>query len=354
MNCAAADAAWHADNVSRHCTGSDGGSGLASAGDSSFNLTTSVADGAENNNASTDSRSVSDAVGHTVVAGPISGNKVDRKAPSVSCGSPDGAWHAADVLIACNASDGGSGLALSGDASFNLSTNVPGGTETSSASTNSHSVSDAVGHSSTAGPVSGNKVDKKGPALTITCPADPVVKDSSANASWTASDGGSGLATPASGSVALNTSFVGTQTANAPTAKDNVGNETNRSCSYSVIFGVHGFFQPVDMSKLNVAQAGSAIPVKFDLSGNQGLNIFTAGYPLSVKIACDSSALLDDIEETVTAGGSSLNYDAGANAPFGQYIYVWKTDKAWSSSCRRIDVKFLDGTVKSATFQFKK
>ena len=98
VNCGSADGNWHADDVSIGCTAGDGGSGLAVAGDASFSLSTTVAAGTEDSNASTGSHSVSDAVGHTVTAGPISGNKIDKKAPSVSCGTADGLWHASDVL----------------------------------------------------------------------------------------------------------------------------------------------------------------------------------------------------------------------------------------------------------------
>jgi hypothetical protein len=123
----------------------------------------------------------------------------------------------------------------------------------------------------------------------------------------------------------------------------------NVSRTFNVIYAFNGFFQPVDMDKINVVQAGSAIPIKFNLSGDQGLNIFAAGWPkVSPAIACDPSIAVDAIEETVTAGGSSLSYGAG------QYIYVWKTDKPWASSCRRLDLKFVDGQTKSAMFQFKK
>lgn len=36
--------------------------------------------------------------------------------------------------------------------------------------------------------------------------------------------------------------------------------------------------------------------------------------------------------ETETAGHSSLTYDAAS----GRYHYVWKTDKAWAGTCRRL------------------
>lgn len=115
-------------------------------------------------------------------------------------------------------------------------------------------------------------------------------------------------------------------------------------------FSFAGFYAPVDNPPtVNQAKAGSAIPVKFSLGGDQGLSIFAAGFPQSTKIACDTSALLDDVTATVTAGGSSLSYDPLT----GQYTYVWKTDKSWSGTCRQLVVTLLDGSTHLATFKFK-
>jgi MBG domain (YGX type) len=125
--------------------------------------------------------------------------------------------------------------------------------------------------------------------------------------------------------------------------------------SFAITYVFHGFFQPVDNGLWNGAQAGSAIPVKFDLSGNQGLSIFAAGYPKVVTVSCPTaSATVDPIEETVAASTSGLQYDSSVNSPIGQYIYVWKTDKAWAGTCRRLDVMLTDGTTHSAQFQFKR
>ncbi len=110
-----------------------------------------------------------------------------------------------------------------------------------------------------------------------------------------------------------------------------------------------GFFQPVDnLPTLNLVNAGQAIPVKFSLGSDQGLDIFEAGYPKSEQIVCNSGALVDGIETTVNAGSSSLSYSAGND----QYTYVWKTDKSWTG-CRQLVVKLLDGTIHRANFQFK-
>lgn len=148
---------------------------------------------------------------------------------------------------------------------------------------------------------------------------------------------------PASGS-----SFtVGSTTVNC-SATDAHGNTGHSSFKVTVSYPFAGFFRPVDnLPVVNTVKAGSAVPVKFSLGADQGLAIFAKGSPVSAPMAC-SGAVQDAVEETVSAGGSSLSYDAIA----GQYIYVWKTDKAWAGGCRQLQVKFADGTVQVANFSF--
>ena len=68
---------------------------------------------------------------------------------------------------------------------------------------------------------------------------------------------------------------------------------------------------------------GKAIPVKFSLGGDPGLDIFADGYPESVGIDCDALVEIDVVEETVGAGSSSLIYHAETD----RYHYVWKTER---------------------------
>lgn len=110
-----------------------------------------------------------------------------------------------------------------------------------------------------------------------------------------------------------------------------------------------GFFQPVDNDALNVVRAGAAVPVKFSLNGDQGLQIFAPDYPTSQGISCSTTDPLDSIEVTVSAGVSSLSYDPVAD----QYTYVWKTDRAWARTCRQLVVRLNDGRIHVADFQFK-
>jgi hypothetical protein len=73
-------------------------------------------------------------------------------------------------------------------------------------------------------------------------------------------------------------------------------------------------------------------------------------YPKSAEIDCSSTAPVDGVEQTVTAGGSSLSYDATSDA----YTYVWKTSKPWAAgSCRQLVLELSDGSEHRANFKFK-
>ena len=116
-------------------------------------------------------------------------------------------------------------------------------------------------------------------------------------------------------------------------------------------YNFSGFFQPVDnVPTLNVVKAGSAIPVKFGLGGDQGLDIFRAGYPRATTVSCNTNEPTDVIETTVTAGSSSLQYDSTAN----QYSYVWKTNSNWAGTCVQFDLGLNDGSTHTFLLQLKK
>jgi hypothetical protein len=115
-----------------------------------------------------------------------------------------------------------------------------------------------------------------------------------------------------------------------------------------VHWGFAGFFAPVDNSTLNVAKAGSAIPVKFSLGGDQGLDIFADGHPKAVRIACAKGEPTDVVEEYVATSTSGLKYDAAS----GRYQYNWKTTKG-VTGCFQLKLSLKDGSVHTADFQLK-
>lgn len=218
-----------------------------------------------------------------------------------------------------------------------------------------YNASDPAGNAATPVTRTVNVVDTTPP--TINCPANIVVTlppNSTAvsmpvSYAVTASDSCSSsvnvTSSPPSGSVFP----VGTTQVNA-TATDAAGNTSSCSFTVTVLYNFTGFFSPVDNPPvLNTVNAGRAIPVKFSLSGNKGLTIFAPGSPSSGVIPCSSTDPVSEVEETVTAGSSSLSYDASTD----QYVYVWKTNSAWAGTCRQLVIQLNDGSYHRANFKFR-
>jgi hypothetical protein len=275
----------------------------------------------------------------------------DTTSPLINCGSADASWHADNVSIPCTASDIASGLAVAADESFSLSTTVDNGEETSDAFTGTRQVCDNAGNCATAGPISGNMIDKKGPTVACETPAPSfLLNQSPADVSASVTDGGSGPeASPVT--AAADTSSIGADTASL-TGKDNVGNETSTSCGYGVEYAFDGFSQPVDNHIRNGAKAGQTIPLKFQVTDADGLGItgLTAP-PVGVMIQnvnCDSSASLDPVEQ-YAAGASGLQYLGS-----GYYQFNWKTPKTFAGKCKTMYVDLGDGNdTHGAEFTFK-
>ena len=251
--------------------------------------------------------------------------KRDATAPSVSCGSTDGAWHSLDVSITCTANDSASQLANAGDASFSLTTSVAAGTETANASTNSRTVFDNAGNSATAGPINGNKVDKKAPTITITNPtATNYLLNQPVAANFTCQDGGSGVAT-CNGSAAngnnIDTATVGSKSFTV-SATDNVGNSPSpQSVAYAVGFGISVLY---DQTK--AAKSGSVIPIKLQLVDALGHNVSSAGLVVHaaslVQIATSASEVIND------AGNANPDVNFRFDSSLGTgggYIFNLKT-----------------------------
>jgi hypothetical protein len=115
-------------------------------------------------------------------------------------------------------------------------------------------------------------------------------------------------------------------------------------------FDFSGYYRPVEPAPaLNTANAGSAIPLKFGLGGDQGLEILAEGYPASLPVACDTLQPAGALAPTDPAGRSGLSYDPET----GRYQYVWKTDRAWAGTCRVLLIRLSDDTWHPAVFRFQ-
>lgn len=187
--------------------------------------------------------------GQVSSASPTFTIQVDTVPPTVSCTPPAPAWQATDVVVPCTASDNAGGSGLVGPASFNVTTNVPVGTETNSATIAAVTAQDIAGNtSSPQGPFGPFEVDKKAPVIngpTIS-PASPVFGQT-VTANYSCTDGGSGVVScgpsgsgtfPATGSTGpLSSQVSGTTGPHTVTitAQDAVGNASApSSVNYTV------------------------------------------------------------------------------------------------------------------------
>ena len=129
---------------------------------------------------------------------------------------------------------------------------------------------------------------------------------------------------------------------------DSTYQPSGATASITLAWPFGGFYSPVDnLPIINLANGGSAIPVKFSLGGDRGLGILN-GTPTVVRYTC-TSATVDAIETTDTATTSGLRYDATS----GVYTYVWKTAKAYAGSCYQLRLVLVDGTTHVANFKFQ-
>jgi len=129
---------------------------------------------------------------------------------------------------------------------------------------------------------------------------------------------------------------------------DDDGFTATDTATVDVVWNFSGFFPPiVDLPDLNAVKAGSSVAVKFSLGGDQGLSIFAAGSPSSTPIDCVTRTALGPAQQIALAGRSGLAYTASSDT----YSLSWKTATNWTG-CRRLSVRFTDGTVHEADFDF--
>jgi hypothetical protein len=194
------------------------------------------------------------------------------------------------------------------------------------------------------------RVDTSAPSAAITCPAANVVQDSSATASWTASDTGSGLAGAASGTVALATGAIGTHTASPPEVRDRVGHVApSVTCSYRVVYDWTGFLDPVTSGpEYNRVDAGEVVPVMWSLNGNRGLGVLSGTPATIASSGCNGQR--NDVSWTLPASwAAGLEY----YAQFDLYLWPFRTQSSWRNTCRQLTVTLNDGTSHTAIFRFR-
>lgn len=114
-------------------------------------------------------------------------------------------------------------------------------------------------------------------------------------------------------------------------------------------FTFKGFKKPIQAApELNKDKAGSAIPVKFSLGGDFGLDVLVADSPTSQEVDCQTFQPKGDETSTISTDKKDLKINGN-----DYYRYDWKTLKKWDGTCRELKFTFTTGETASAYFKFK-
>ena len=350
---------WRNTSMSQGFTASDGLSGLADSGDATFTLQAS-AESSDPSTPTTASKTISDKVGNSTTR--TLSALIDLTPPSVTPGDVNNTtWRNTSLSQAFAASDQLSGLDDAADASFTLTASAESA-GTLTPTTVSRTVQDEAGNSTTRTVTA--LIDTTKPVVTVVGPEQGVTYKlgSVPTATCSTDDALSGVKDNATPSVTGGP--VGSVTVTCSGATDNAGNSNSTPVTFSVVYDFSGFLAPADaMPTKNTVKAGRAVPIKFKLAGDQGMDIFapvsstgvsalassTTKAPVSWNSTC-TSAPNDTVEITLTAGSSSLQYDAATQT----YTYIWKTDSDWAGKCRMFSLNLRDGTTQHLSFALLK
>lgn len=289
--------------------------------------------------------------------------KIDRTMPIVTCGAADGVWHPADVNVSCSASDALSGLLNASDSSVSLTTSVAPGIETALAETGSRTICDVAGNCATAGPVSGIKVDKRGPSIAVAVPESGAnyVLGQAITAAYSCTDAGSGLAS-CSGAVAsgasLDTAAVGPKTLTV-NAADAVGNTSTASAAYTVTYASTSclsspgrqILAPIRTDGTTVVKRGSTVPAKFRVCDAAGASIGTPGVVSSFALVSSQAAPPNEVNAPVLSAtpDTAFRWD-----PVEQlWIFNISTDNLAVDTAYVYRITLNDGTLITFSFGVK-
>lgn len=117
---------------------------------------------------------------------------------------------------------------------------------------------------------------------------------------------------------------------------DEHGQQSTASATIDVIWDFAGFQAPSNPTGVTEIKAGSSLPIKFSLTGDQGLLVLD-GPPTFQRTDCTTGAEIGGPVDA--AAGELFSYDNGSDT----YKFVWKTPKAWSGRCGTLTVSLADG-----------
>ena len=270
----------------------------------------------------------------TGVTAPTIAAALDPSAPTGENG-----WYTGNVALTWQLGDGGAELTKTGCANETFASDGQ--------FTRTCAVENVVG---SAGPETVTvKRDATAPVVAVTGVRDGAVYTlgSAPAPGCKTTDATSGVARAAALSVAGGPT-VGFSTASCTGARDVAGNAGQAVATYQVVYEWRGFRSPLG-DRVERRKAGSAVPVKFTLGGDQGLGVLAAGSPAFQPTSCATGAAIGSPRPVALQGGG-LRYNAGS----ASYELVWKTDRSLAGTCGRLELRLVDGTTHSALFDFRR
>ena len=116
----------------------------------------------------------------------------------------------------------------------------------------------------------------------------------------------------------------------------------------TVPFAFNGFFTPIaSPPAYNSIKAGSAVPVKFSLSGFQGDDVVSSAR--TIQVDCATGIPVIGSSRPAPANGGSVQYDAATDT----YTYVWKSGRGLKGTCQELALALSDDSGHVAYFQLK-
>jgi hypothetical protein len=197
--------------------------------------------------------------------------------------------------------------------------------------------------------------DLLAPTIGLLAPLDGAVYllDEAVRADYSCADeGGSGLvacAGPVPSGAFLDTGAVGPRVFTV-TAADGAGNTATATAGYRVVYDFEAFLWPVrNRPRVNTWRAGTRVPIRFELGGNQGLDVIEDGWPQVAQVGCDFTA---EPEAGEAARHPRWFRELVYRKSRKRYVMVWQTERRWAGTCRQFMLKLKDGTVRRADFRF--
>ncbi|HEV2875004.1 MAG TPA: DVUA0089 family protein [Thermoleophilaceae bacterium] len=252
------------------------------------------------------------------------------------------------------ADEGGSGLASCDGTVLDgglLDTSAPGPSSVTVTARDNAGNQASVTHT-----VSVVSFDLTAPTIDLLAPLDGAVYllDQKVRADYACADeaGGSGLvscAGPVADGAFLDTGSVGPSEFTV-TAADGAGNSAAATARFRVVYDFEAFLWPVrNRPRVNTWVAGRSVPIRFELDGNQGLEVIAEGWPQVAVVGCDFTA---EPELGEPARHPRWFRELVYRKHKKRYVLIWSTDRRWAGSCRQFMLKLKDGTVKRADFKF--